>query len=343
MSDFERYSRQSRLPVMGSEGQVKLAASHVAVIGCGALGSVAAELLARAGVGQMTLIDRDIVQWSNLQRQLLYSERDARQGRTKVEAAAARIRRINRDVQVTSRAIELNAANILSVLQGTDLWIDGTDHFEIRFLINDAALTLKKPWVHGGCVGTQGQVATFWPDHTLCFRCLVPQPPPVGSMDTCDTAGVLGPATTMIAALQTAQAIRLLVEGQKGIHANVMTIDPWFGRFLQIETRSLQAHGCPACKLGERRYLTQTSSAEPVQLCGQNAVQINPSPGSAILDLARIRSRLKHLPGVRLTAFFLRWEEGPIRGTLFSDGRAIIEGTSDPLRAKSIYQQLLGG
>ncbi len=339
--DSVRYSRQTRLPQIGEAGQSKLASASVAVVGCGALGSVAAELLVRAGVGRLLLIDRDIVQWSNLQRQFLYSQRDARLGLAKVDAAARRLRQINRSIQIEPVACDLQPHNILGALRGTTLWIDGGDNFELRFLLNDAALELGTPWVHGGCVGTGGQTMVFWPGQSICFRCLVPTAPAPGTTATCDSAGVLGAATAVIASLQVAAAIRCLVEGPAAATGNLLAMDVWEMQPRIINTRSLAALDCPACKQGRRDFLNADTTGTAAALCGQNAVQI-PATDEKI-DLRQIADRWRGLATVQETRFFVRISEAETRLTVFQDGRVIVEGTADLGRARALRSQFLGG
>lgn len=339
----DRYERQRRFPPIGQEGQASLAAARVLILGCGALGSVSAEILARAGVGHLMLVDRDTVEWSNLQRQSLYDEADAASGRAKADAAAARINQINSEIEVTPTVVDVTADNIMALVEEVDLVVDGTDNFGTRFLLNDAALEKGIPWVHGGCVGAEGQMMTFAGTGQPCFRCLVPEPPDPATVATCDTAGVVGAATHAIASLQAAEAIKVLSGNGPAWAGRVLSINFWTGRVLTLEVPD---DGCPTCRQGRRDFLRGqfASAGDRAQvLCGRDSVQL-PGNKGAVIDLQRMASRWQSLGDVESNRFFVRLrfsDTGTI--TLFRDGRAVVSGTEVISEARSVYARFVGG
>lgn len=343
MESISRYDRQRRFGPIGFQGQERIQAAKVLVIGVGALGSTVAELLARAGVGSLRIVDRDLVEQTNLQRQSLYTESDADAGLAKVQAACEQLRRINSEIHVEPIAADVNWRNLSTFADDVDLIIDGSDNFEIRFLLNDYCLSTSKPWVHGGCVGGGGQVFTFVPGATICFRCLVPELPDRGTVATCETAGVLGPATHLIASLQAAEAIRWIVEGAQTIRHHLMAVDLWTGRWHRIDTTPLRRQNCSACKLGEYPFLHgDSATVEPEVLCGRKAVQIGTGGGEEI-DLPHQASVWAGFGKVEQTRFFVRLTFTDSRSiTLFRDGRAVIFGTEDKGEARSLYARFVG-
>ncbi len=343
-ADSTRYDRQTRLPMIGARGQKGLEDSQVAILGCGALGTVVADILARAGVGRMRLIDRDVVEWTNLQRQSLYTEDDARLGKAKAEAARDSLLRINSRVQCEPLVVDLTVDNIDQALDGVDLVIDAADNFSIRFLLNDYSLEKKLAWVHGGCVGTSGQVAFFTGQGHPCFRCLVPEIPPASIVATCDTAGVLGSATHAIASLQATEAIKWLTGNPQAIRSGVWSLDFWNNRSRVIALPAGLGEKCKACGSGEREYLFGTLGTDMAALiCGRQAVQLSPRPQVSV-DLPMIADRWKNHGAVSLNRFFVKVQlPGSHCLTLFRDGRVVVDGTDDIARARSLYCQLVGG
>lgn len=340
----QRYDRQRRFAPIGEAGQHRIESAGVLIVGVGALGSVAAEVLARAGVGRLRIVDRDTVEWSNLQRQSLYTEADAREGLAKVHAAAAKLGAINSEIQVEPIAADVTAANLESLFAGVDLVIDGTDNFETRMLINDVALESGTPWVHGGCLGASGQVYVFRPGHTICFRCLVPAIPDPASVATCDQAGVLGSATHVIASLQATEALKYLAAGPDAVSSTIHALDLWEGRFRALDPSDLRTGRCPACDLGQRDFLRRRGgTAEPLVLCGRNAVQLPPPAGDRVFDLSAISQLWEGLGETQLNRFLARLQiDGTRSITLFRDGRAVINGTEDAVEAKSLYARFVG-
>lgn len=336
-----RYSRQIRFAPVGEAGQKRIRAATVAVAGCGALGSVQAEILARAGIGRLRLIDRDFVEFSNLQRQFLFDESDARDALPKAMAAARHLEKINSEVRIEPLVADLAASNAADLLEGVDLVLDGTDNFETRYLINDVAVAGNvapiRGWIYGAAVGGYGLKFAILPGFTACFRCIYPDPP-AGVQPTCETAGVLGPVTATIAALQTADALKILAAGVESISARLTTVDLWSGEIRQIEAPARDPD-CPCCARGELVYLDGSRRA-PVSLCGRNAVQIH-ERGRPI-DLRDLAGRLETFAPVRSNEFALRVTLDPYELTVFPDGRAIVKGTTDVGVARSLYARYVG-
>ncbi len=334
-----RYSRQTRFAPFGDVGQQRVGNASVAIVGCGALGSVQAEILTRAGIGRLRLIDRDFVEFSNLQRQFLFDESDARDALPKAVAAARRLGRINSNVTIEPMVADLTASNADELFEGIDLILDGTDNFETRYLINDvtASGSVARTWVYGAAVGSYGIKLAITPGQTACFRCIYPDPPQ-GAQPTCETAGVLGPVTATIAALQSADALKILAAGTPTVVARLTTIDVWTGEIRQLDPPARDPD-CPCCVRREFAYLDGSRRA-PVSLCGRNAVQIHER--ARPIDLAGLADRLGPLAPVRSNEFALRVLLDPYELTVFPDGRAIIKGTTDIGVARSLYARYVG-
>ncbi|MFN3324869.1 MAG: ThiF family adenylyltransferase [Bryobacteraceae bacterium] len=333
----ERYSRQILFSGLGEEGQERLLASRVAVVGCGALGSFQAGALARAGVGFLRLIDRDYIEISNLQRQWLYEESDAREALPKAVAAARRLNAINSGIEVEPAVADLTPANAEDLLGDVDLILDGADNFEVRYLINDFAVHRRVSWVYGAAVGSYGLTMPVIPGRTCCLRCLYPNPPG-GAQPTCETAGVLGAITSLIASLQVAQAMRLLAGDSEGPARKLTTVDVWTGAIRQIDQPPPDP-ACPCCGENDFEYLEGARRA-PISLCGRNAVQIHER--AKPLNLGELQVRLARLGEVRANEFALRFFLSPYEMTIFPDGRAIIKGTTDVGVARSLYARYVG-
>ncbi len=334
---MRRYHRQWIFPAIGEEGQRRLLASRVAVVGCGATGSVIASLLARAGVGSLRLFDRDLVEETNLQRQILYTEADV--GEPKAVAAQRYLNAVNGEIEIEGSVRDLHAENIASEIAGCDLVMDGTDNYETRYLINDAALAAGIPWIYTGAVVSYGTTLTILPKTTPCLSCVFPEPPEPGSGETCDTAGVLAPAVTAIAAIAAAEAIKILTGNVDALHGRLIHLDLWSFRVTSI--RVARDPACPACK-GEYRHLEAPSPAVR-QLCGRNAVQLRCAlKGSPSLPALARRLRAAGI-SVSEHPFLLRFCVEGHTLTLFPDGRALVEGTTDPRRARALYDRYIGG
>jgi adenylyltransferase/sulfurtransferase len=336
-NDHDRYSRQIRFREIGKTGQLRLAQSRVAIVGCGALGSIQAELLARAGVGFLRLIDRDYVEWSNLQRQALYDEKDAETALPKAAAAVARLRAVNANIEYESAICDLTPDNVDDMLADVHLIMDGTDNFETRYLINDFALLHNIPWIYGAAVGSYGLKMPVLPGKTCCLRCMMPEPPE-GAQLSCETAGVLGPVTTTIAALQAADALKILVGDVDHIAKKVSIIDLWSGDIQQMPQLAANPD-CPACGRHEYSYLNGVKRL-PIALCGRNAVQIYGRERN--LDLKELARRIEPFGKVKVSEFALRAQIEIFDITVFPDGRAILKGTTDVGVARGLYARYIG-
>ena len=334
-ADRDRYSRQIRFAALGEEGQERLLRSRAAVVGCRALGSFHAGALARAGVGHLILIDRDYVELSNLQRQWLYDERDADEALPKAAAASAHLKTIASGCHVTAVVADLTPENIADLLGDADIILDGTDNFETRYLINDFAVRNAKPWVYGAAVASYGLAMPVIPGETACFACVYPQPPS-GVQPTCETAGVLGPVTSVVASWQTGIALKLLAGA--GAKPVISTFDVWSGGIRQIRQPGPDPE-CRVCGKRDFAYLEGQKRA-PVSLCGRNAVQLHER--TRPVDLLALRAQLEGLGPVRANEFALRFFPHPYEMTVFPDGRAIIKGTQDIALARSLYARYVG-
>ena len=344
MSDIDRYSRQVLFPGIGPEGQERLGRSRVLLCGCGALGSVIAETITRAGIGALRLIDRDFVELSNLQRQVLFDEQDVARRLPKAIAAAEKLRVINSDVELEPVVADVDHTNIRQFCEGIDLILDGSDNFEVRFLINDASLEFHIPWIYGGCVGSHGQTMTVFPGETACLRCLIETAPEPGATETCDTAGILAPIVNIIASLECTEALKILA-GRRDLVAQHLTVfDVWDGTYRQMNVEGLRERSdCPACKHGQRLWLTGEKSSRSTILCGRDAVQVLPSQKTS-LDLSLLAEKLASAGEVDRNPYLLRLrlKDPDCEMTVFRDGRAIVKGTQDPGVAKAIYARYVG-
>jgi adenylyltransferase/sulfurtransferase len=336
-SERQRYSRQILFPGIGERGQEALLRSHTAVVGCGALGSFHAAALARAGIGRITIIDRDYVEPSNLHRQWLFEESDAAEALPKAVAAERHIARINSTVHARGVVADLTPSNVAELLGDADLILDGTDNFEVRYLINDFAVSRGIPWIYGAAVGSYGLTMPVIPGRTACLRCVYPDPPS-GVQPTCETAGVLNAIVSAVASFQVADALKILSGHPDLVRARLTTIDVWDGGIRQIEGPPRDPQ-CPACARREFPYLEE-SRRPPASLCGRNAVQIHERERP--IDLLELKARLEPLGEVRANEFALRFFAAPYEMTVFPDGRAIIKGTSDTGVARSLYARYVG-
>ncbi|MCA9053338.1 MAG: ThiF family adenylyltransferase [Planctomycetaceae bacterium] len=343
--DLSRYRKQTLFAGIGDAGQERICAGRVLVVGCGALGSVIAESLVRAGVGFIRIADRDFVELSNLQRQVLYDEDDVARQWPKAIAAARKLERINSTVQIEPHVADVAAANILDFARDVDVIVDGTDNFEVRFLINDASLETRTPWINGGVIGSHGQVMTIIPGRTPCLRCLMADVPEPGATETCDTAGVIGAAVNVVASLQAVETLQQLVSPDRELEPTLTVVDVWHGtwRRLKLGHDLPEKTNCPACIRGERLWLTGERGARSTVLCGRNAVQVSPQqPGT--LSLEELELRLSASGTVSRNPFLLRLVPAgtDFELTLFRDGRAIIRGTEDIATARSLYARYIG-
>ena len=335
--DRQRYSRQILVRHLGEQGQERLLASTAAIVGCGGLGTFQADALARAGVGRLLLIDRDYVEFSNLQRQCLYQESDAEEALPKAVASARRLAKINSDIQVIPIVADLTPASAGDLLDGVNIVMDGCDNFETRYLINDFCVSRGIPWVYGGAVGSYGTVMPILPGLTACLKCLYPVAPPGGAA-TCETIGVLNTVPALVASIQVSEAIKILTGNLDAVSRRVTSVDVWTGVIRQVNQPAADPD-CVTCGLGEFVHLAAKERA-PITLCGRNAVQIHEHAGP--LNLAELGRKLAPLGQVRANEFALRFSLSPYEMTIFPDGRAIIKGTSDTGVARSLYARYIG-
>ncbi len=360
---FDRYHRQMLLPGIGEEGQRRLRESHALIVGCGALGTYIADFLTRAGVGTLTIVDRDVVELTNLQRQVLFDEHDAQVGVPKAVAARDKLLRINKQVDIRAFVEDFNPRNAERILGDSGLILDGLDNFETRYLLNDLAVKHGRPYIYGGAVGTTGMTMAVIPGEpgepggTPCLRCVFPEAPPPGSSATCDTAGVWGPVVAMIAARQASQALKLMTGNIEQLDRKLVSIDVWGNDCRGFEVSAGRRKDCICC--GERKfeYLEGGRGSDVVSLCGRNAVQVLPNSGGdeaeqVMIDLVALANRLGPHGEFSGTENLLRGTlrdgaqfvaENEVELTVFADGRAIIKGTAEVEVAKSIYAKYVGG
>ena len=335
-----RYHRQQLLPQTGVEGQRKISTSRVLLVGCGALGTVIADQLARAGVGFLRIVDRDVVELTNLQRQVLFDEEDARQGVPKAVAAANRLRRVNSTIAVDARVTDVHSENVEELID-VDVILDGTDNAETRYLVNDVSVKHGVPWVYGACVGVEGRVMAVVPGAGPCLRCVFAEPPGVGELATCDTAGVLGSAAAVVASYQVVAAIKVMTGSN--LLQEMVTLDAWSSRSRVVSLGDARRDDCPCC--GQRRFeFLDRPSAGSVSLCGRNAIQIRPSLAGQ-LDLEEMSRRLAVAGDVRRSDHMVKCqlrEDRSINLSLFADGRLIVYGTNDVARARTLAARLIG-
>jgi len=335
----ERYSRQILFPGIGAEGQQKLAAARVAIVGCGATGSALAGLLARAGVGTLRIIDRDYVEPSNLQRQSLFDERDAEQSLPKAIAAARKIAAFNSEIGIEPKVEDLVPANIELLLAGMSLILDGTDNFETRYLINDYAVDRSLPWIYSAAVGSYAVTLNILPGQTACLACLFPDSPR-GMVETCETSGILNSAVNLVASIAATEALKFLIAGPSAPHLRrtLFSFDVWTNQHAEISAATPR-HGCRACS--ERDLVHLAGEGRPhITLCGRNSVQIHERQRP--IDFAEMDRRLQPHGTVRHNDFVLKFWHDPYELTLFPDGRAIIKGTTDTAVARTLYARYIG-
>jgi molybdopterin/thiamine biosynthesis adenylyltransferase len=343
-----RYHKQMLFQGIGREGQERITQSRVLLVGCGALGCVVADAVVRAGVGHVRIVDRDFVELSNLQRQILFDEQDVADHYPKAAAAHRRLRRVNSQITIESIVADVDHSNIRELARDASLILDGADNFEVRYLINDVSLETGIPWIFTGCTGSVGQVMPVFPGRSACLRCLMPLPPPPGAAETCDTAGVLGPAIGVLASFQAAIALKILSGHADAVDPKLSVFDVWSGSFRQMDVSSLrESKNCPACDHGERLWLEGTQRSASTILCGRNAVQITPAEKLRI-TLPDLAQRLESSGRVSLNPFLVRVTitdasvNQSFELTIFPDGRTIIRGTEDPVVARSLYSRYIG-
>jgi molybdopterin-synthase adenylyltransferase len=335
-----RYSRQILFNPIGKSGQEKLSNSRVLLVGCGALGASHAETLTRAGVGKLSVVDRDYVEFSNLQRQTLYKEQDAIDRLPKAIAAKNRIAEINSEVEVEAIVADVNQNNIEDLIKDCDLVLDGTDNFQIRYLVNDACVKHSKTWIYGAAVSSYGTTMTIIPNQTPCLRCIFEEMPNAGSAPTCDTAGVIMPIIQSVSAIQTTEALKILTGNFAQLHNSLIQIDVWQNDWRKIKL----AQSNPDCETcGKRNFeLLEGDSQEFfTTLCGRDAVQIS-APKPTKIDLPGLAEKLKNLGEIKQNEYLVRFKADNFEITVFADARAIIKGTDDFVTARSVYAKYVG-
>lgn len=335
---MERYSKQILFDEIGKEGQKRLNNAKVVVIGCGALGTVVANNLARSGVGYIKIVDRDYIEVSNLQRQILFDEDDIENNLPKAIAAEYKLKKINSDIVVEGIIEDVNANNIIKLCEDMDLILDATDNLNIRYLINDASIKLNIPWIYGAVIGSNGMTHTIIPKKTPCLRCIMSVIPPAGAIETCDTAGVLNTIVNIIASIQCTEAIKLLIGKENEIIQGLRYIDIWNNDFETMEMNKRE--NCLACGNENFEFLN-SDSQDAIFLCGKDSVQVNPINKSISADniIKRLKSQEIEL---KRNKFFLKFEVENIQFTLFYDGRAILKNVSDTAKAKTLYSKYIG-
>jgi adenylyltransferase/sulfurtransferase len=337
-----RYDRQARFLPFGQDGQQKLVAGRVLVCGCGALGSVVAETLVRAGVGFVRIVDRDFLELNNLQRQVLYDEDDVAARLPKAIAAANKLRRINSEIEIEPVVADVTYRNIAQLAGDVDVIVDGTDNFAVRFLVNDFAVKHSKPWIYGGCIGAEGQSMTILPDETGCLACLMPEAPPPGTTPTCDTAGVLGPIVGVIASMEAAEALKILGGHRDAVSWRLTIVDLWDNQTRHIDLSRLRdGSDCRVCKHREFEWLSGERGAASAALCGRNAVQLS-ATGDDNVSLDELAARLKGTGRVEKNDFLLRLSIDDYVLTVFPDGRTIVGGTNDLATARTLHARYIG-
>lgn len=336
----DRYSRQVLFGPIGADGQKRLSQARVAIVGMGALGTVLATQLVRAGVGFARLIDRDIIEPSNLQRQSLYDEVDADEGRAKAEAAAQKLKQANRDVEIEVATDDVTWRNAERLLSDVDVILDGTDNFQVRYLINDVAVKHNIPWSYGGAVSSYGTTAFFRPGVTPCLVCLFGANQGGGGHDTCDTVGVIAPVVSMVASLQVAETLKYLTGNLDALNNSLTHLDVWKNEFRSVRMGEPKA-SCNCCHHREFVTLDSQSDGLTVSMCGRQTIQVRP-PAGLTMSLSEMAGRLRQFGEVRHNANLLRCNLGEIQITLFADGRALIHGIEEESTARSLYARYIG-
>ncbi|MCE5269395.1 MAG: ThiF family adenylyltransferase [Planctomycetaceae bacterium] len=340
--DLARYARQTRFAPLGEDGQRRLRQSRALLCGCGALGSAIANILVRAGIGSLRIVDRDFVELSNLQRQTLFDQSDAEAGTPKAIAAAEKLQSINAGVVIEPIVADIEPTTIERFSDHVDLILDGTDNFETRFLINDLAVKQGIPWIYGGCVGAEGQTMTILPGETGCLRCLMTDCPAPGATPTCQTAGILAPIVGVIASFEAAEAIKILSGNRHAISRDLTVVDLWANHLRQIDLGRLRTQvDCPTCKHGQFPWLSGRSASTTAVLCGRGAVQLTHPDQSVSLD--ELATRLAGVGRVVRNQYLLRLLVDGYELTVFPDARAIISGTDDVATARAVHAKYIGG
>jgi adenylyltransferase/sulfurtransferase len=335
---MDRYSRQILVANIGESGQQKLLRSRVLVVGCGALGTVIANNLVRAGIGCIKIVDRDYVELDNLQRQMLFDEEDVEKRMPKALAAADKLRRINSSIEIEAEVKDVTQRNVEGLVRDMDIVLDATDNLETRLLISDACFKHNVPWIYGAVISSYGMTMNIIPGETACFRCLVPCVPAPGSGLTCDTAGVLNAIPSVIASIQSNEAIKILL-GDKRVNRELLVIDLMDDSFEKIAVRKRE--GCPLCRDGKFEYLEKREVSEPIKLCGREMVQVTPQREMEI-SLEDLKKKLEKVGDTSYMGYLLKFSVDKYELIIFPDGRAFVKGVSDKETARSLYAKYIG-
>jgi molybdopterin/thiamine biosynthesis adenylyltransferase len=336
-----RYSRQELFSPIGAAGQAKIRKKHVLVVGAGALGTGSSEALVRAGIGKLTIVDRDYVEWSNLQRQQLYAEEDAEKRLPKAVAAEGRLKKLNSDVIINSHVCDVGVEELEMLVKGVDLILDATDNFDIRMMVNDISQKYTIPWIYGACVGSYGISCTILPEITPCLNCLLESVPLGGA--TCDTAGIISPAVQTVVAHQVTEAMKILIEDYDSLRNTLISFDLWKNQHSSINVSTVKKHSCLSC--GSERtypYLSYSNQTKTAVLCGRDTVQLRP-PGTFHRDLEQLAAMLKSMgEDIQRNPYLLSFSIGSRRLVAFKDGRVFVHGTKDIAEARTLYHRYLG-
>ncbi|NUO07933.1 MAG: ThiF family adenylyltransferase [Candidatus Brocadia sp.] len=338
----ERYARQELFYGIGRQGQKLLQEKTAVLVGCGALGCTSANLLVRAGLKRLRIVDRDYIEESNLQRQSLFDEEDIHKNLPKAIAAQRKLQKVNSHIQIESVIADLNPSNIETLLINAHIVVDGTDNFETRFLINDYCVKNGIPWIYGACIGSTGLTMNIIPSKTPCLRCMLEEIPPFGTTGTCDTEGIIAPIASMIASVQAAEALKILTDNFDTLSKGLLKVDLWRNEIKKLQVDDIKEKAnCMTCKQHQYEFLSNDAYSMTTSLCGRNAVQIL-HPNGSKLDLATLASRLKKAGDVSFNSFLLRAKIDKYELTVFPDGRSIISGTNDASVAKGLYSKYIG-
>src|SRR6266536_5225760 len=337
-STLDRYSRQTLFGPIGKDGQKRLGDSSVAIIGCGALGTVLANNLCRAGIGSLVIADRDYIELNNLQRQILFDEEDIARRLPKAIAAAEKLHRVNSTTKIEVLVEDINADDIESLVQKVDLVLDATDNFETRYLLNDVCVKYGRPWIYSAVIASYGVTMNITPGDTPCLRCIFPEMPLPGTTPTCDTAGVLNGIVGAITGIASTEALKILLKSTR-ISRELVTLDLWENAFDRIELP--RQPDCPACGQHQYEFLDALAGTGSTSLCGRNAVQVRAATGKSRIDFSTLAERLQAVSTVNYNEFLLRFQVDGYDLTVFPDARAIIKGTDDEQIARSVYARYI--
>ncbi len=336
-----RYSRQVRFPLIGPAGQERLGAARILLVGCGALGAGLAEMLVRSGVGTLVLVDRDVVDATNLGRQSTYTNEDVERRLPKAAALAHHLAAFNPLVKLVPCVTEFTPATAPELLADVELVLDGTDNLETRYLINDLCVRAAMPWIYGACVGSSGMTANIVPGETPCLRCLFPDPPPPGTLETCETAGIIAPAAMLVASVQAAEALKFLTGARAAVRRSLLRFELWPWRCFELGAAAAPRADCPCCAERKFPFAEAAASSRTAVLCGRHSVQLRPASPLRV-ELGVLAERLARFHQVKQNDWVLHFEAEGVHFTLFEDGRALLTGVNDPVAARTLFDRIIG-